>query len=150
MPGLATWDPEANAAKRLVASEAELTGGTRCVLAPLANALVKARLLTRNRDTLEVAHEALLRRPPVSGWLEEQKDALKLRDDVLKEAKEWESGGRQADFVRRGTRLESALDLAGRDFAAALAPRAPTSPPAASSKRRRDGGHVWWWHPSSR
>jgi formylglycine-generating enzyme required for sulfatase activity len=84
---------------------------------------VEARLLTRNRDTLEVAHEALLRRPPIDGWLAEQKDALKLRDDVLREAAEWESGGKHADFVRRGTRLEAALELAGEpDYAAALAP----------------------------
>ena len=131
MPGLATWDPEANAAKRLVARENELLAGRRAALKPLADAMVAQRLLMRNAEgegrgavTLEVAHEALLRRPPVSGWLAEQKDELKLRDDVLREAKEWESGGKHADFVRRGTRLESALDLAGRrpDFAAALAP----------------------------
>ena len=123
IPGLATWDPAAGAAKRLIADEAELTGGERRSLAPLANTLVEARLLTRDRDTLEVAHEALLRRPPIDGWLAEQKDALKLRDDVLREAKEWESGGKQADFVRRGTRLEAALELTGKaDYAPALAP----------------------------
>ena len=121
IPGLATWDPAASGAKRLVAKEAELNGGERKSLAPLANALVEARLLTRNRDTLEVAHEALLRRPPIAGWLEQQKDALKLRDDVLREAKEWESGGNQADFVRRGARLEAALNLAKQpDYAALL------------------------------
>jgi formylglycine-generating enzyme required for sulfatase activity len=124
VPGLATWDPAAGAAKRLVAKEADLTGGDRKALAPLANALVEARLLTRNRDTLEVAHEALLRRPPISGWLEAQKDALKLRDDVLKEAGEWAAQGKDArDIVRRGERLKMALDLlAAPDFAAALAP----------------------------
>jgi hypothetical protein len=67
-PGLATWDPEANAAKRLVAAEAELFGAKRSELAPLANALVANRLLTRGSGTLEVAHEALLRRPPIDGW----------------------------------------------------------------------------------
>jgi formylglycine-generating enzyme required for sulfatase activity len=124
VPGLTTWDPAASAAKRLVAKEAELTGGERKSLAPLANALVEARLLTRNRDTLEVAHEALLRRPPIDGWLEQQKDALKLRDDVLKEAGEWAAQGKDArDLVRRGERLKMALDLlAAPDFAAALAP----------------------------
>ena len=127
VPGLATWDPEANAAKRLVANEADLIGGARCVLASLANALVEARLLTRSRDTLEVAHEALLRRPPVSGWLEEQKDALKLRDDLLKEAAEWQSAARAAkDLVRRGERLKVALELlADPDFAAVLASAKP-------------------------
>ena len=64
-----------------------------------------------------------MRRKPIDGWLAEQKDALKLRDDVLREATEWESGGKQADFVRRGTRLEAALELVGKpDYAPALAP----------------------------
>jgi formylglycine-generating enzyme required for sulfatase activity len=124
IPGLATWDPAASAAKRLVAKEAELTGGERKSLAPLASALVEARLLTRNRDTLEVAHEALLRRPPIDSWLERQKGALKLRDDVLKEAGEWASQGKaERDLVRRGDRLKMALALlANPDFAAALVP----------------------------
>jgi formylglycine-generating enzyme required for sulfatase activity/class 3 adenylate cyclase len=126
IPGLATWDPAAGAAKRLVAKEDEIVGGRRTALAQLAHALVKARLLVRNRDTLEVAHEALLRRPPIAGWLEEEKDALKLRDDVMREAEEWSSGGRQADaLVRRGARLVSAVELLGNpDFVAAMAPTA--------------------------
>jgi hypothetical protein len=94
------------------------------MLAPLVNALVEARLLTRGAGTLEVAHAALLRRAPIAGWLEAQKDALKLRDDVLREAKEWEASGRQdKDMVRRGERLRAALSLSvNLDFAAALAP----------------------------
>jgi formylglycine-generating enzyme required for sulfatase activity len=124
VPALATWDPSAGAAKRLVAPETALVGDERGTLTPLANALVEARLLTRGRDTLEVAHEALLRRAPIAQWLEEQKDALKLRDDVLREAKEWEGVGREAkDLVRRGERLEAARALlANLDFASVLAP----------------------------
>ena len=130
VPGLATWDAEAGAAKRLVAHESEIFAGPRAALKPLADAMVAQRLLVRNAEdqgkgavTLEVAHEALFRRKPVDGWLAEQKDALKLRDDVLREAKEWAAGGRHGDFVRRGTRLESALDLTNQtDFAATLAP----------------------------
>jgi formylglycine-generating enzyme required for sulfatase activity/class 3 adenylate cyclase len=142
VPGLATWDPAASAAKRLVAKEAELVGGRRAPLAPLAHALVENRLLVRNRDTLEVAHEALLRRPPIAGWLEEQKDALKLRDDVLREAEEWNNGGRHADaLVRRGARLDSAVDLLGNpDFIAAMAPAAEylaASQKLAAAGRRR-------------
>jgi formylglycine-generating enzyme required for sulfatase activity len=124
VPGLATWDPQAGAAKRLVAGEADLVGGRGASLATLCNALVAGRLLTRGAGTLEVAHEALLRRAPIAGWLEEEKDALKLRDDVLREAREWAEGGKDAEhLVRRGARLESALDLRDNaDFAAALAP----------------------------
>lgn len=124
IPQLATWDPAANAAKRLVAKETELTAGDRAPLAPLANALVDARLLTRGRDTIEVAHEALLRRPPIAGWLDRHKDGLKLRDDVLKEAKEWSDRGKQpSDLVRRGDRLGNAEKIAADPiFKAALAP----------------------------
>jgi formylglycine-generating enzyme required for sulfatase activity len=124
VPGLATWDPAANAAKRLVAREEDVARGDQAALAPLADALVEGRLLTRGGGTLEVAHEALLRRQPIAGWLEEQKDALKLRDDILREAKEWVDAGRHdRDLVRRGPRLEAALALqADQNFASALIP----------------------------
>jgi hypothetical protein len=124
VPALATWDAAANAAKRLVPNEADVITGDRAGLAPLANALVETRLLTRGRGTLEVAHEALLRRQPISGWLEQQKDALKLRDDVLREAKEWADGGRHAEsLVRRGERLRMAEQTAASPiFNSALAP----------------------------
>jgi formylglycine-generating enzyme required for sulfatase activity len=125
LPALATWDT-ANATKRLVANETYVIAGDRAGLAPLANALVEARLLTRGGGTLEVAHEALLRRHPISGWLEQQKDALRLRDDVLREAKEWADAGlHDENLVRRGGRLRAALGLAtNEDFKSALAPAA--------------------------
>jgi formylglycine-generating enzyme required for sulfatase activity len=124
VPALATWDAAAKAAKRLLPNETDIIAGDRAGLAPLANALVEARLLTRGDGTLEVAHEALLRRQPISGWLDQRKDALKLRDDVLREAKEWTDGGRQAEsLVRRGERLHAALVLAtSEDFKSALTP----------------------------
>src|SRR5215471_16064088 len=68
VPALATWDPTANAAKRLVPNEVDIIAGDGAGLVPLANALVEARLLTRGSGTLEVAHEALLRRAPIAGW----------------------------------------------------------------------------------
>jgi formylglycine-generating enzyme required for sulfatase activity len=140
VPGLATWDLAANAPKRLVAIEAKLLAGKRSELAPLANALVANRLLTRGSGTLEVAHEALLRRPPIDGWLAERKDALKLRDDVLREAKDWADVGKNNDgLVRRGARLKSALDLlAKEDFAAILA---PASEYLGASRRRESWRH---------
>ena len=124
VPGLATWDPGARAAKRRVAREVDLIGGGRAELAPLAEALVEARLLTRGRDTIEVTHEALLHRAPISRWLEQLKDALKLRDDVLHEAIDWEMGGRKPEnLVRRGERLAMVRDLLEQpEFASALAP----------------------------
>jgi len=140
VPGLATWDPAAGGAKRIVADEAELLSGDRAVLAPLANALVEqdVRLLTRGAGTIEVAHEALLRRPLIAGWLDRRKDDLKLRDDILKEAEDWANGGRHAEsLVRRGARLEAALTLqADKDFASTLAPRPRTISRLAVTLRR--------------
>jgi formylglycine-generating enzyme required for sulfatase activity len=54
----------------------------------------------------------------------EHKDALKLRDDVLKEAKEWADRGEQpSDLVRRGERLRLAEQTATSPiFNSALAP----------------------------
>jgi CHASE2 domain-containing sensor protein len=126
VPRLATWDTEA---KRIVAREGELFVGNRGNLKPLADALVEEHLLSRassedGATTLEVAHEALLRLQPIAGWLEARKDDLKLRDAVLRDAKEWEDNRRHPDgLVRHGVRLEAALDLAAsEDFKAALAP----------------------------
>jgi formylglycine-generating enzyme required for sulfatase activity len=57
-------------------------------------------------------------------WLQEQKDALKLRDEIIKEAEEWAGAGNpDKDFVRRGVRLEAAQALAAKvDFKSALLP----------------------------
>jgi len=123
VPWLATWDPTANAAKRLPANESELLSGNGAARAGLVNALVEGRLLTRGAGTLEVAHEALLRRPLIDGWLELHKDGLKLRDDILKEARDWADCGKHVEgIVRRGARLEAAIALqANSDFTTALA-----------------------------
>ncbi|MGA7325797.1 MAG: hypothetical protein WBX25_15240, partial [Rhodomicrobium sp.] len=91
LPHLCTWDAEANppGAKRLIAREADLIAGPRAFIVPLIEALVGERLLTRSSDdsgavTLEVAHEALLRQPPISEWLEEDREFLIWRDNNAK------------------------------------------------------------------
>jgi hypothetical protein len=89
VPRLATWDAEADppAAKRLVAIETDLFDGRRASLRGIADALVTERLLTRGGDasgrkTLEVGHEALLRQPPISVWLDEDAQFLTWRENV--------------------------------------------------------------------
>jgi formylglycine-generating enzyme required for sulfatase activity len=79
----------------------------------------------------------LLRRPPIAGWLDEHKDALKLRDDVLKEAKEWADRGEQpSDLVRRGERLRTAEQTATSPiFNSTLA---PASNYLAACRRKED------------
>ena len=110
IPHLATWDRDADAAKRLVARPSVVTGGERAALAPLAGRLVEARLLTRgaagSEPALEVAHEALLRREPVAAWLREDREFLIFRDEAERAERRWQEMGR-ADRA-----LLAGLDLA--------------------------------------
>ncbi len=131
VPRLTTWDRDATppGAKRLVADEAGLHSGRDADLRPLSEALINERLLTRSSSldggaTIEVAHEALLRQPPLSGWLENQKDALILRDEVLREAARWEARNRHdEDLLRRGEKLANAAALAADpEFSVSLLP----------------------------
>jgi hypothetical protein len=99
IPGLSTWDPaagEAGAARRRIATRANLLGSDPD-LTRLADALAspKIRLLTLGRaeagTTLEVAHEALLRVRLVKRWIEDFSVELRLRDEIEREASEWQN-----------------------------------------------------------
>jgi hypothetical protein len=70
------------------------------------------------KATLEVAHEALLRRwPTLAELLAEDRDALLLLDSVLLAAADWgkAEAERKADFLtHRGSRLADAQALTAR------------------------------------
>ena len=91
--------------------------------------MVAARLLTVDRDSLEIAHEALLRSwPRLRDWIEEARDDLRTRQRIAAAAAEWVDQGRHPDLLYRGTPLQSALEWAaehgealGRDEAEFLA-----------------------------
>jgi WD40 repeat protein/class 3 adenylate cyclase len=76
--------------------------------------LTDARLLTTADDTVEVAHEALLREwPRLRGWLEEDAEGRRLHLHLMESAHEWDEGGRDDADLYRGARLTGALDWAG-------------------------------------
>ncbi len=71
-----------------------------------------ARLLTFDRDpltrapTVEVAHEALLHAwGRLRGWLEENREALRLQQGLSRAAAEWRAGDKDGSFLLRGARL---------------------------------------------
>ena len=79
---------------------------------------IDARLLVTDRDlekreTIEVAHEALLRVwPQLNAWLEEDQDKLRLFESVSRAAEDWNGGERKVDLlVHRGDRLGEVLEL---------------------------------------
>jgi hypothetical protein len=98
---------------------------------PLLRRFVDARLLVtdrdpQNRETIEVAPEALLRAGPtdldraaasitwplLGGWLAEDQDKLRLLESIQRSAEEWDHGGRRDDLlVHRNGRLKDAEAL---------------------------------------
>ena len=78
--------------------------------------LAHARLLTLDRDSVEIAHEALIRSwPRLRGWLAEDRDGLRTMRRLTEAAATWESLGRDPDALYRGTRLDSAVEWTQRD-----------------------------------
>ena len=75
--------------------------------------LTESRLVTVDEDTIEVAHEALLREwPRLRAWLAEDIEGRRLHQHLISAATEWERSVRDRAELYRGARLESALDWA--------------------------------------
>ncbi len=67
-------------------------------------------LVKREGDALEVAHEALFRSwNRLRGWLDENAEALHLRQEIHSEAKKW--GNADAEYLWGGGRLARAQEL---------------------------------------
>ncbi|WP_236594843.1 nSTAND1 domain-containing NTPase [Saccharothrix sp. 6-C] len=78
--------------------------------------LAHARLLTLDRDSVEIAHEALIRSwPRLRGWLAEDREGLRTMRRLTEAAATWESLGRDPDALYRGTRLDTAVEWTQRD-----------------------------------
>jgi hypothetical protein len=114
-PGEGTEDTK----RRAYRSEMSQTGATDQVL----QALTEARLVTAEGEEgqpetfVEVSHEALIRGwPRLRQWIDENRDALRLRTRLAEAAREWDRRGRTEarDYVYRGTRLAEAQEWAKR------------------------------------
>lgn len=68
--------------------------------------LTNARLLTLDRDTARISHEALLRAwPRLREWLDADRDWLRAHQQLADDARAWERSGRDPSLLYRGTRL---------------------------------------------
>ncbi len=77
--------------------------------------LVRTRLVTSDRGSFELAHEALIRAwPRLRGWLEEDRTARQVWRHLAAAASEWERLDRPDSELYAGVRLEAALDWAAR------------------------------------
>jgi Tol biopolymer transport system component len=106
---------------------------------------VDARLLVSDRDnegreTLEVAHEALLRAwPRLRVWLDEDQDKLRLRETIRRAAEAWHERGGDEDWLdHRGSRLEAADTLVREARFALTDPAERAYLDACLERRRRE------------
>lgn len=68
------------------------------------------RLLTVSTGTVEIAHEALLREwPRLGGWIEENRDGLRIHRGLSGASQEWQRLSRDDGALYRGTRLTETL-----------------------------------------
>jgi WD40 repeat protein len=131
IPRLARIDRDSKAPQRRIARQSDLPADLlalaraltqrRLLVAKLASAATQdgnAATLQAGAATLEVAHEALLRRwPTLADLLREDRDALLLLDSALMAAADWDKAEatRKPDFLaHRGSRLSDAQALASR------------------------------------
>jgi WD40 repeat protein len=75
--------------------------------------LADARLITTYEDTVEVAHEALIREwPTLREWLDEDREGLQLHRHLTESAQEWHELDRDPGELYRGARLARTVEWA--------------------------------------
>ncbi len=115
------------------------------------NRVADARLVILGDDTVEVAHEALIREwKTLRGWLTENREGLRTHRRLTEAATEWEALGRDPGALYRSGRLATARDWAlgnedrmnalEREFLAASAKRERDELSAARRRSRRFAG----------
>ncbi|MEV6551776.1 hypothetical protein AB0M57_24105 [Streptomyces sp. NPDC051597] len=77
-------------------------------------ALTRARLLTLDYCTVDLAHETLLTAwPRLRAWLEQDRERLRLHRKLTEAARSWQDTGRDPGALYRGTHLVSAQEYFG-------------------------------------
>ncbi len=115
--GLLTWlaqpSPDGEPLRRRMAREALLERLGDPLAAEVLDVFTRARLVTADRDTVTITHEALLWAwPRLRGWLQADQADLMLRQRLADAAASWEQAGRDAAALYRGARLAAALEWA--------------------------------------
>ena len=123
IPWLARIDPATRQKLRRPAQLEDIPAGSRAIV----DRFVAARLLVADQhagvDTVEVAHESLLRQwPALVAWLDADAADLAQTDEVERAAAQWDRHGRREEWLdHRADRLDAAEKLLQRqDFRARL------------------------------
>ncbi|GAB2911029.1 hypothetical protein GCM10027203_07900 [Nonomuraea fastidiosa] len=125
-------DEQAGALPRRV-PVAELSPGPESVAGQVLAELVRARLVTVERDEARLVHEALVRAwPRLASWAEARRARLLVRGRLAEDAALWREDGRNPSYLYAGDRLATAETVVGL----AQAGRRETARRAESAARR--------------
>ncbi|GAA3925694.1 hypothetical protein Aau02nite_19900 [Amorphoplanes auranticolor] len=81
----------------------------------LLDRLAAARLITIDRDSVTLTHEALLRAwPRLAGWIADDRDDLRAQHRLTEATAVWAAHGHDPDTLYRGARLDRAARLRDR------------------------------------
>ncbi|MFH8404027.1 hypothetical protein ACH4FX_04505 [Streptomyces sp. NPDC018019] len=96
---------------RRPADRAELDAATSPGITVVLERLARARLITLDEDTVDLAHEALITAwPRLRSWVDADRDRLRLHRQLTEAARTWERLGRDAGALYRGTQLTAARE----------------------------------------
>ncbi|WP_409493522.1 helix-turn-helix domain-containing protein [Amycolatopsis sp. cmx-11-12] len=97
--------------RRIARTELDDDPDTAIVL----HAFAQARLLTLGEDSVEIAHEALIKAwPRLGDWLAADRDGLRVRRQLTEATDIWESHDHDPGALYRGVRLAAAREWIGR------------------------------------
>ncbi|WP_411115464.1 hypothetical protein [Streptomyces sp. 029-5] len=97
--------------RRLGRAELADVGGGRAE--PVVDAFTRARLLTREQETVEITHEALLHTwPRLRGWIDADRAGRLTHQNLEETAATWDESGRDPALLYRGGPLEIACTWA--------------------------------------
>ena len=104
---------------RLQVARAELCpdrrGDDRRAVDNVLEAFAGSRLLVLDGDTVQIAHDVLLRAwPRLRGWLDREQASWMLYTQLAEDAARWAGHGRDPSFVYRGSQLAAVQQAAAR------------------------------------
>jgi WD40 repeat protein len=92
--------------RRRVARTELLAGPDGTTAVDVVDRLTATRLVTVDEDSVQVAHEALIKGwPRLRRWLVDDRELIRLHRQITHAATEWDQAGRDAALLYRGSRL---------------------------------------------
>ena len=108
-------DGTADTRRRVALAEMTAVGDDPGVAARVLAVLTAARLVTADEQAVEVAHEALIREwPRLRAWLDDDRESIRVQAHLTHAARDWQAGGRSAEDLYAGARLQDVSERIGR------------------------------------